>query len=282
MYPDPFIADRFVTLYGIMIAIGIVACIFFLRFLGKKREIDPKFLDFVELNGYASIAVGFGTAYLFQLVYDWIKTGEFSFHNHGITFLGGLIGGVATFLIIYNIMKKKFNTRIASILPLAPICITIAHAFGRVGCFFAGCCYGRIAEEGELFYFTAVKFKYLDGLRYPTNLFEAIFLFVLCGIMLFLLLKKNFKYNFIIYLPAYGIWRFLIEYVRADERGQIFPGVDWISPSQFISLIMVLGTIPVYFLIRYLYRNENNIEEKTVEEKGEEETKEEPLEQKEN
>ncbi|MBO4667399.1 MAG: prolipoprotein diacylglyceryl transferase [Bacilli bacterium] len=270
MYPDPFIAGKYVTLYGIMIALGIVACILFLRYLGKKRQIDPKFLDFVELNGYASIAVGFGTAYLFQLVYDWIKTGEFSFRNHGITFLGGLIGGVATFLIIYNIMKKKYSARIASILPIAPICITIAHAFGRVGCFFAGCCYGRIAEEGELFYFTAVQFKYLDGLRYPTNLFEAIFLFVLCGIMLLLLLKKNFKYNFIIYLPAYGIWRFLIEYVRADERGQIFPGVDWISPSQFISLIMVLGTIPVYFLIKYLYKNEEiNPKEETREDNNE-------------
>ena len=267
MYPDPFIGGRFVTLYGIMIAIGIVACIFFLRFLGKRAKIDAKFLDFVELNGYVSIAVGFGSAYLFQVVYDAIQTGHLDFHNHGITFLGGLIGGVATFLIIYNIMKKKFNARIATILPIAPICITIAHAFGRIGCFFAGCCYGRIAEEGELFYFTAVKFKYLDGLRYPTNLFEAIFLFVLCGVMLFLLLKKNFKYNFLVYLPLYGIWRFFIEMVRDDERGQIFPGVEWLSPSQFFSIIMVVGTIPLFFLLRYLFKKD---EERKNEKENEE------------
>ena len=140
----------------------------------------------MELNGYLSIAVGFGTAYLFQLVYDWIKTGEFTFHNHGITFLGGLIGGVVTFLIVYNIVKKKFSERVACVLPLAPICITIAHAFGRVGCFFAGCCYGKIASPDSPFYFTAVEFKNVAGMRYPTNLFEAIFLFILCQFLIHL------------------------------------------------------------------------------------------------
>lgn len=256
MYPYPFIAGKYLTLYGIMIAIGIVFCIIFLRFLGKKSKIDQKFLDFVEFNGYISIAVGFGFAYLFQVVYDAIETGHFDFKNGGITFLGGLIGGVVTFLIIYNILKKKYNARIASILPIAPICITIAHAFGRVGCFFAGCCYGKIANPDSFFYFTAVEFKTVSGMRYPTNLFEAIFLFILCGVMLILLLKKNFKYTFLIYLPAYGIWRFLIEFVRDDHRGAIIPGVSWLSPSQFYSLIMVIGSIPLYFLLKNLFNKE--------------------------
>lgn len=261
MYPDFLIAGKYVTLYGIMIALGIIVCILFLRYFGKRDKIDPKFLDFVEFTGYISIAVGFGSAYLFQVVYGAIKTGVFDWKNSGITFLGGLIGGVVTFLIIYNVLKKKYNTRIQAILPIAPICITVAHAFGRIGCFFAGCCYGKIAHEGELFYFTAVHFKNHPGLRYPTNLFEAIFLFLLCGIMIFLLVKKHFKYTFLIYLPAYGIWRYLIEFVRDDERGQIFKGVDWLSPSQFFALIMVIGSIPLYFLLRYLFKN-GNCEEK--------------------
>ena len=87
--------------------------------------------------------------------------------------------------------------------------------------------------------------------------------------MIFLYLKKNFKYNFIIYLPAYGIWRFLIEYVRDDERGQIFKGVEWLSPSQFFALVMVVGTIPVFFLIRYLYKNSQDIISPVVAEENE-------------
>lgn len=267
MYPYPFIAGKYLTLYGIMIAIGIVFCIIFLRFLGKKSKIDQKFLDFVEFNGYISIAVGFGTAYLFQVVYNAIETGHFDFKNGGITFLGGLIGGVVTFLIIYNIFKKRYNDSIVSILPIAPICITIAHAFGRIGCFFAGCCYGKIASPDSPFYWTAVQFKNVSGMRYPTNLFEAIFLFILCGIMLLLLLKKKFKYTFLIYLPAYGIWRYLIEFVRDDDRGALFPGVSWLSPSQFYALIMVIGSIPLYFLLRNFFNKQK--EEKAEVEKEE-------------
>lgn len=270
MYPYPFIAGKYLTLYGIMIAIGIVFCIIFLRFLGKKSKIDQKFLDFVEFNGYISIAVGFGFAYLFQVVYDAIETGHFDFKNGGITFLGGLIGGVVTFLIIYNIFKKRYNDSIVSILPIAPICITIAHAFGRIGCFFAGCCYGKIADPDSFFYFTAVEFKTVSGMRYPTNLFEAIFLFLLFGIMLFLLLKKNFKYTFLIYLPAYGIWRYLIEFVRDDDRGALFPGVSWLSPSQFYALIMVIGSIPLYFLLRNFFNKEKEQKEEKVEVEKEE------------
>ena len=256
MYPDFLIADKYVTLYGIMIAVGIVFCILLLRFFGKRDKIDQKFLDFVELNGYVSIALGFGIAYLYQVLYNGFKSGHIDFHDGGLTFLGGLIGGVITFLVIYNIMKKKFNTRITAILPIAPVCITIAHAFGRIGCFFAGCCYGKIADPNDFFYFTAVKFKYLSGVRYPTNLFEAIFLFILCGVMAILLLKKHFKYTFIIYLPAYGIWRFLIEFLRDDDRGQLLPGVTWLTPSQFYALIMIIGTIPLYFFMRHLYQKE--------------------------
>ena len=269
MYPDFLIADKYVTLYGIMIAVGIVFCILLLRFFGKRDKIDQKFLDFVELNGYVSIAIGFGVAYLYQVVYNAISSGHLDFHDGGLTFLGGLIGGVVTFLIIYNIMKKKYNTRIASILPIAPICITIAHAFGRIGCFFAGCCYGKIADPNDFFYFTAVKFKYLSGVRYPTNLFEAIFLFILCGVMAILLLKKHFKYTFLIYLPAYGIWRFFIEFLRDDDRGQIFPGVTWLTPSQFYALIMIIGTVPLYFFMRYLFKED----EKRVKNLATEETK---------
>lgn len=274
MYPDYLIADKYVTLYGICIAIGILACILILRYCGKRERIEQKFMDFVEINGYVAIAVGFGTAYLFQAFYDFIKYGEVDWSSVGITFLGGLIGGVGSFLIIYNIVKKKFKGRIVEILPFAPICITIAHAFGRMGCFFAGCCYGKVGDPSDAFYFLCVKFKYVAGMRYPTNLMESIFLFLLCGTMFLLYYKKKFKYNFLIYLPTYGIWRYLIEFVRDDDRGQIIRGVDWISPSQLISLIMVLATVPVYFLLKYLYAHaptykddeENKIEDNSEKE----------------
>jgi len=252
MYKDTLIGD-YVTLYGICIAVGIVLCIFLLRWVGKKSGVDKKFLDFVEVNGYIAILVGFFFSAVFQAFYDFIETGVFDLFNSGITFIGGLIGGVAAFLIGYALFRKKLTGKIVDILPIAPACITIAHGFGRVGCFFAGCCGDSFANPSDPLYFLAVKFP--EGMQYPVQLYEAFVLFALTAIIVILILKKNFKYGFSIYLAVYGVWRFFIEYVRGDSRGELIPGL---TPSQFWSIIMVLGAVPVYFLLKYLLKTRNN------------------------
>ena len=278
MYPKTIIGN-YVTLYGVCIAIGIVLCIVLLRFLGKKKNIDKKFLDFVELNGYISIAVGFFTSWIFQAFYNFIETGIFTLKNTGITFIGGLIGGIATFLIVYFIAKKmgKLTGTITQILPIAPPVITIAHGFGRIGCFFAGCCHGKTPTEGSFFSFLAMKFpdysyKSVEtffgttvsipdkiigyNLYYPTQLWEAIFLLSLTLVLVLVLLYKDFKYTLPLYLVSYGTWRFLVEFVRGDERGEIIKGLSFPSPSQLLSIIMVLSSVGVFFLIRYLYKKQ--------------------------
>lgn len=258
MYKYPLIGD-YVTLYGVCIAVGILLCILLLRWLGKKSGVDKKFLDFVEINGYVAILVGLFSSALFQAFYNFIETGEFDLFGSGITFIGGLIGGVVAFLIGYAIFRKKLTGKIVDILPIAPACITLAHGFGRIGCFFAGCCSDAFADPSDALYFLAMKFP--DGVQYPVQLFEAFVLFALTGVMIWLILKKKFVYNFCIYLPVYGIWRFFIEYVRGDERGELIPGL---TPSQFWSIIMVLGTIPVYFLLKYLITNRHKSVEEEV------------------
>lgn len=260
MYPDTLIGN-YVTLYGICIAVGVVCCIFVLRYLGKKCNVNKKFLDFVETLAYIVILIGFFTAALFQAVYNYIDNPSGGFHlfSGGITFIGGLIGGAGSFILIYNLRKKHLTGRIVDILPIAPVCITIAHAFGRVGCFFAGCCGGKVAEPTDALYFLAMKFPTTTGyvLKYPIQLFEAIFLFILFAVLFILVLKKGFKHGFSVYLLAYGIWRFFIEYARGDDRGSFIPGI---SPSQFWSIIMVLIAVPVYFLIEYLFKTRKEVE----------------------
>ena len=130
-------------MYGVMIAVGILVGFGCLTNYAKKLGIDEKFTDFVFFNGIAAIAVGFGSAALFQATYNYIEHPQAGFRfDGGITFLGGLIGGVVTFLLSYAIFRKKYSARLVDILPIVPCCILIAHAFGRVGCFCAGCCYG--------------------------------------------------------------------------------------------------------------------------------------------
>ena len=244
MMPDPIFLN--IHMYGIMIAIGVLCAFATLSVVAKKKSIDGKFTDFVFYNGLVSIAVGFGSAALFQAVYDYIEDPSAGFHfNGGLTFIGGLIGGVICFLLIYAFYRRKYTARLYQIISILPCSILIAHAFGRVGCFFAGCCYGKETDS-----FLGVQFPDLPNPVHPTQLYEAVFLFVMFAICLYLVIKKDFKHNLSIYLITYGIFRFFLEYLRDDHRGTF---VGSISPSQFWSLLMVVAGVAVFFVVRRIY-----------------------------
>ncbi len=246
MLPEPILFG-FVHMYGLMIAIGILGTFITLTLGGKRLGINEKFLDFTFFLGIGAIVIGFISASLFQAVYNYIENPEAGFNfGQSMTFMGGLIGGVVSFLIIYFIVRNKLSGRIVDVISLVPCCITIAHGFGRIGCFFAGCCYGIETDS-----FLGVKFPHLDHPVHPTQLYEAAFLFILFGVMLFLLLKFNFKHNMSVYLISYGIFRFLLEFIRGDHRGELVTGI---SPSQFWSIPMVLLGVGLIFLLNYLQK----------------------------
>lgn len=255
-----------VHMYGIMIAVGVLACFLVLFLFGKRAKIDPAFTDFVFYNGVVAIVLGFFAAALFQAVYNYIENPAAGFHiGQGITFIGGLIGGAVSFLVGYFWLgrRKKYKSSLLDILPYVPCCIVIAHAFGRLGCFFAGCCYGSVTDS-----FLGVRFPVgsppalahpaydetgavIGSLPvHPTQLYEAAFLFLLFALFAVLYFKFKFRETLPVYLVAYGIFRFLIEYIRDDDRGAFVAGM---SPSQFWSVVMVVVGIGVYFLLRYLY-----------------------------
>ena len=75
-------------------------------------------------------------------------------------------------------------------------------------------------------------------------------MFILFGITALLSWKKDYKHNFSIYLVFYGLFRFLIEYIRGDDRGALVRGI---SPSQFLSLLMIAIGIGLYFFVEKVY-----------------------------
>ena len=131
---------------------------------------------------------------------------------------------------------------ISEIVIIAPPAITLAHAFGRIGCFMAGCCYGKETDS-----WIGVQFPFLSYKVVPTQLLESIFLFILTGVLLLLVFKFKFKYTFIVYLGAYSIWRFVIEFFRGDYRGS-FLGI--FSPSQIWCIAIWMIIVPLFILLR--------------------------------
>ena len=230
-------------MYGFMVAVGVAAALFILYYFGKKKNVSEKFLDFVFYNTLAAVLGGFGSAALFQAIYDYIEdpSAGFSF-NGGITFIGGLIGGVVVFLAVYFILRPRLDGRLTQMIGIIPCAITAGHAFGRVGCFFAGCCYGN--KTDSIF---GVLFPGHSSPVHPTQLYEAAFLFIICGICAYLVMKKNFNYTFCVYLSTYGVFRFLLEFVRGDHRGKFLFGI---TPSQFWSIVMIFASVGVYFLLK--------------------------------
>jgi len=126
--------------------------------------------------------------------------------------------------------------------------LSVSHFFGRIGCFFNGCCYGAHTDC-----FIGVVFPNLAGdllPRHPTQLYEAL----PCLLFFFVLLvieKRIAKWKgalFISYIYMYSFWRFIIEFVRDDNRGAFLFGL---SPSQNISLIGILfATCLLFYVIR--------------------------------
>ena len=252
MLPNPLFWN--VHMYGVMIAVGILCCFLVLTFYTKIKKADQKFMDFVFFNGIAAIFIGFVFATLFQSTYNFIANPAAGFKiGSGMTFIGGLIGGVACFLLGYFIFRKKFETRLYQVVSMTPCAILIAHAWGRIGCFFAGCCYGK---ETDLF--LGVTFPGMDHAVHPTQLYEAAFLFIMFGVCTYLYLKHDYQHNLSLYLFTYGIFRFLIEYLRGDNRGEL---VSFVSPSQFWSILMVAASFGVYFYMRHLLKKEKEQKE---------------------
>ena len=265
MYPFKLFLG--LTLYDILICVGICICFVIFSVLADKRGIKARHQKFSLICGCVGIGTGLISAAFFQALYDIPKKGRFEFLfrinaegkiefvNTGITFYGGIVGGAACFLLIYFLVGYLFNKNYENpryhneqFFPMASCaaaCIAIAHSFGRIGCLMAGCCHGA---KTDAWYGISMYVKGQWNTYVPTQLFEAIFLLLL---FVFLLINayRGGKYNLPIYMASYGVWRFIIEYVRDDYRGSI--GIKGLTPSQLIAIIMIVGAVGVFFLERW-------------------------------
>lgn len=243
MYPQDLFLG--ISLYEIMIALGIIVALLTARAAMSKASFSKNEIRFFLIAAYASIIIGFLGAILFQSIYTYISTKIFAYS--GMTFLGGLIVGSITFFIIFFLFGKNVKKRIFDFINIAPISICFAHAIGRIGCFFSGCCYGKLTNSNYGVIYDKSTYAYYifgEGRTHPVQLYEFFFLIALGLVLLLLLFKKKEKYNLAIYLTHYGVFRFLIEFIRADDRG----GLSFLSPSQFQSIILfIVGTIIIIY-----------------------------------
>ena len=147
-----------------------------------------------------------------QAVYNMLDGGRFEIvNNTGATFYGGLIGGAGLFIGVYFLVghfwlkPREAVENFPHLSEIAAGSIAVAHGFGRLGCLFAGCCHGKETNAWYGVYHTNIHATVV-----PVQLFEALFLFALCGYLTWRLIKGR-KNNLANYLIAYAMWRYLAE-----------------------------------------------------------------------
>ena len=233
MYPKLFgVLDSYATMMFLGVILGVTLFeIYFRKHLKESRRIF-----YLEVPLLAAIILGMAGAYLFQNLYDFIEDPAHFKWSWSLTFLGGLLTAVVAFFVVFFLYsRKRYPEGLKPFFRIFPASLVGGHALGRIGCFLEGCCYGVPTDA-----WFGVKFTTTATKVVPTNLFEACFLFVLFAVFAFLAFKKEKASDFSMpaYMLAYGAWRFGIEYVRGDHRGELLPGL---SPSQFWSLLLMVG-----------------------------------------
>ena len=253
MYPYDILFGA--DLYEIMIAVGFLGALVFFRVFADRRHFSARLQNLCIVGGMAGLFGGYGAAVLFQAVYNWLDDGIFTVAGStGATFYGGLIGGAATFLLVYfvagNLIMKDGQTqkRFFELSEIAAGSIALAHGCGRLGCLFAGCCHGRVTDA-----WYGVQNVYLNAKTVPVQLFEALFLFSLTALFAWRLCRGR-RGNFGWYLIGYAVWRFFVEYLRTDDRGS--SPIGFLSPSQLTAVILLAVGFGFWWLEAHLSKRE--------------------------
>ena len=222
--------------YGLMIAIGVLTALFVGEARAKKRGMNA---DVLYPMTFLCVVFGFLSAKLLYCIVEWktfIKEPLSLLSSNGFVVYGGIIGGVAAAFLYFKIKKLDFWEYFDLVLPS----VALAQAFGRIGCFLAGCCYGRETDSFIGIVFTHSDFAPNGVKLIPTQLISSAGMFLIAGI-LFWYAKKERKKGTVgaLYLILYSIGRFFVEFLRNDYRGEV--GI--FSTSQFISLFMLAAGI---------------------------------------
>ena len=251
--------------YGLMIAIGVIVAYCVGEYRAKKQGLSPDELFWLTVSCLVGGIVGAKLLFYIVEIKEIIKNPKILLDvTHGFVVYGGIIGGIGVGYLFCKLRKLEFLKYFDLVMPS----IAIAQGFGRVGCMFAGCCYGRETDSWFHIVYEVSDFAPNGVALIPTQLIMALLNFAHFFILAFLA-KKIVKHSGQVagcYLVFYSIGRFFLEYLRNDPRGN----VNILSTSQFISLFIFAAGVGTILLCGYLGKKKTEcVENNTVEKKEE-------------
>jgi phosphatidylglycerol---prolipoprotein diacylglyceryl transferase len=251
MYPEIFHLS-FLHTYGVLVAAAFLVALWMIGRLAKEQKLNPETVT--NLGIYCALAAIAGAKLMMFVVdapYYYEHPGEiFSMATlqAGGVFYGGLIAALA---VSWWYMRKARLPLLKTADIFAPG-IALGHGIGRLGCFSAGCCWGVECHLPWAVTFKNPVANQLVGVPlntplHPTQLYESFAEFLIFGILFWRIHRAHPEGAVIgLYLMLYGAVRFVVEFFRYHEQGNLFNGP--LDTSQYISA--VLFALGVYFVTK--------------------------------
>jgi len=235
--------------YGFFIALGFLVGITLAGYEGKRVGENPE--KIMDLSFYLLVSAIVGSRLFYVVTRPDIFFSNpleiLKIWNGGLVFYGAFIFAAIT-AIVYLKKNKMALWKITDI--LAPS-LVLAQVFGRIGCFFAGCCYGKECNLPWAVTFTNPNsLAPTNIMLHPSQLYHALGNLIIFGVLWLIRKRKGFDGQvFWIYVLLYGLIRAFLEIFRGDYRGQEVLGT--FSISQAIGLSMAgLAVCMIIFLGR--------------------------------
>jgi len=259
MFPIIFkIGPLTIHTYGFMMAVGVGFALWLLFVQAKKQGLPPsKIIDMAFYTIIISLIGAKIILFIGNFSYYMRYPGElFSLARSGGVFQGGLTFGIL-FALWYFRRHRIPTWKAADIFGLS---LALGHGFGRIGCFSAGCCFGR---ETSLPWGVVFKSEYAHNLTgiplsislHPTQLYESALNFLNFFVLFLALKKKRFDGQvFSFYIINYSIIRYFVEFYRGDHPAKAFlirnpsPYLSLSFPQLFCILGVIAGVILILIL----------------------------------
>ena len=239
--------------YGFLLAVAFLAGLFVAARQARRSGLDANRVT--DMAVWVLIA-GLLGAKAMLLAVDWAFYSRnprelISLFQSGGVFYGGLLGGL---LVAFWYARHYKLPGLATADALAPG-VVLGQAIGRLGCFAAGCCFGRPAAVPWAVTFTdpyaarAVGTP-VDTPLHPSQLYESFACFLLFFALLAIAGRKRFDGQVLLaYTAGYSAIRFVLEFWRGDpDRGSLFGGA--LSTSQAIAIVLVVAAATAWVRLR--------------------------------
>ena len=228
--------------YGLMIGLGVMAALLLGDYRSKKFGLNGEHIYGMT---FSAVILGFVAARILFIITEWenfLQNPMQYLAGAGFVVYGGIIGGAIT---IYGFCKIK-KIDVLSYLDLMIPSVALAQGFGRIGCFLAGCCYGRETDSWLGVVFTNSDFAPNGVKVLPTQLFMAFGDLLIMAVLLWYAAKRPMRgRTSMLYLMLYSVGRFAVEFLRNDDRGTI----GMLSTSQFIAVFTLMAGIIGFFAV---------------------------------